>query len=337
MLHFQRLAIQGAEQDSWLAVIFTGFSLHLVLWMMYKILRNPSKDIIDVHQFCFGRYIGNAASLLLIAYFFLTALTVLRVYIHILQVWVFPTLQTWELSLIFVGILYYLITGGFRTLTGFCFFSVILSTVLMFSFYFPLAFSRLNYLLPIFNHSLADFLTSAQSSSIIFFGFESLLLYFPFLRSPHETMKWAHLGLLFSTVKYAVLLVITLLYFSQGHLMHSLWPTLEMTKIIEIQFLERFENLFIFSWLMIIIPTVCIPLWCCTRIMKRVCKIRPRWSLLFILSVLFVATLSVHGQLQVDALGSFSSLTCLYFVYAYIPLLFILFHIVEWVKLKRTS
>lgn len=336
MLYFQRLAIQGAEQDSWLAVIFTGFSLHLVLWMMYKILRDPSKDIIDVHQFCFGRYIGNAASLLLIGYFLLTALTVLRVYIHILQVWVFSSAQTWELSLIFIGILYYLITGGFRALTGICFFSVILSTVLMFSFYIPLMFGQPNYLLPMFNHSLADLLTSAESSSIIFFGFESLLLYFPFLRSPNTTMKWAHLGLLFSTAKYAVLLVITLLYFSQGHLTHSLWPTLEMTKIIEIQFLERFEFLFIFSWFMIIIPTVCIPLWCCTRIMKRVCKVRPRWSLALVLSFLFIASLLVNDQLKVGALGSFSSLTGLYFVYAYIPLLFILYHIAERIKLKRS-
>lgn len=118
MLQFQRMAIYGAEQDSWLAVLFTGISLHLVLWMMYQMLRNPSKDVIEVHQFCFGKYMGNAASLLLIAYFFMTALTVLRVYIHVLQVWIFPSLQTWELSLIFIGILSYLVTGGFRALTG---------------------------------------------------------------------------------------------------------------------------------------------------------------------------------------------------------------------------
>ncbi len=335
MLQFQRLVVQGAEQDSWLAVLLTGISLHFVLWMMYHILRNPSKDVIDVHRFCFGKYMGNAASLLLIAYFFVTALTVLRVYIHVLQVWIFPSLQTWELSLIFIGILYYLVTGGFRALTGFCFFSVILSTVLMASFYFPLEYGQLHHLLPVFNHSVSDLLFSAQSSSIVFIGFESLLLYFPFLRTPQESMKWAHLGLLFSTIKYVVLLVITLIYFSQGHLIHSLWPTLEMTKIIEIQFLERFEFLFIFSWFMIIIPTVCIPLWCCTRILKRVCKIKPRWSLAILMSFLFVASLFVSDQLKVDTLGNVSSVSGLYFVYAYIPLLFIFYKIIERIKLKR--
>lgn len=336
MLSFQRLAIQGAEQDSWLAVILTGLSLHLILWMMYKILDHPSKDIIDVHQFCFGKYLGNAASLLLIGYFFMIALTVLRVYIHILQVWVFTSLKTWELSLTLIGILYYLITGGFRALTGFCFFSVILSTLLMFTFYDPLQFGQLNYLFPMFNHSMTDIFKSAQSSSIIFFGFEAMLLYFPFLRSPHATFKWAQLGLLFSTVKYAVLLLITLLYFSQGHLQHSLWPTLEMTKIIEIQFLERFEFLFIFSWLMIIVPTVCIPLWCCTRILKRVFAAKPRLSLVFVLISLFIASLLFNDQLKVDALGNFSSFTGLYFIYGYIPLLFLLYKIVEKIKLKRT-
>ncbi|WP_419879253.1 GerAB/ArcD/ProY family transporter [Brevibacillus centrosporus] len=335
MLQFQRMAIYGAEQDSWLAVLFTGISLHLVLWMMYQMLRNPSKDVIEVHQFCFGKYMGNAASLLLIAYFFMTALTVLRVYIHVLQVWIFPSLQTWELSLIFIGILSYLVTGGFRALTGFCFFSVILSTLLMAAFYFPLEYGQLHHLLPVFNHSLSDLLLSAQSSSIIFLGFETLLLYFPFLRTPQESMKWAHLGLLFSTLKYAVLLVITLLYFSQGHLIHSLWPTLEMAKIIEIQFLERFELLFIFSWFMIIIPTVCMPLWCCTRILKRVCRIKPSWSLVILMTCLMVASILVQDQLEVDFLGNFSSVTGLYFVYVYIPLLFIFYKIIERIKLRR--
>lgn len=83
-----------AGQDSWIAVIIAGLCLHIVLWMMVKILNNPSKDIIDIHRYCFGMFLGNAVSLLLIGYFFIIALTVLLAYINILQVWIFPVSES---------------------------------------------------------------------------------------------------------------------------------------------------------------------------------------------------------------------------------------------------
>lgn len=337
MLSFQRQIIEGAGQDSWIAVIIAGLCLHIVLWMMVKILNNPSKDIIDIHRYCFGMFLGNAVSLLLIGYFFIIALTVLLAYINILQVWIFPALKTWELSLVLLIILYYLITGGFRVLTGFCFFSVLLSTGLMFSLYFPFQHGQLNYLFPIFNHSFSDLLKSSQSSSIVFLGFESLLLYFPYLKSPQTNIKWAHFALLFSTIKYLALLIVTLLYFSQGHLSRTLWPTLEMMKIIEVPFLERFEYLFIFIWLMIIIPTICIPLWCCTRITKRLFALKPKLFLVVVLAFLFIAAQPFNDQTKIYALSRFTSQIGIYFVIAYIPLLFVLYFVIKKMKGKRLA
>lgn len=337
MLHFQHEIVQDAGQDAWIAVLCTGLSLHIVLWMMYKLLNNPTKDVIDIHRHCFGKYAGNTASVLLIGYFFILALTVYRGYIHILQVWVFPSLQTWELSIVLLAIFYYFISGGFRVLAGFCFCSVILSTVLLFTLYFPLQYGQIHYLFPMFNHSIPDVLASSRSSGIVFLGFESLLLYFPFLKLPKTTIKWAHIALLFSTVKYLVLLIFALVYFSQGHLKRTFWPTLEMTKMIEMQFLERFEYLFIFIWLIMIIPTVCIPLWCCTRIMKRVFLVKPKLPLALILMLLFIFAEQCNDPFKIDALRKLTSNIGMYFLFVYIPLLFVFYTAIAKIKVRRLA
>jgi spore germination protein (amino acid permease) len=335
VLYFQTLAIKHAGQDAWISIILMGLSLHIIIWMIYKMLGYPAKDVIDLHRMIFGRFLGNAVSLLLVGYFFLKALDVFQTYIEIIQVWVFPTLKTWEMALILICMIYYVVTGGFRQLTGFSFFAFLTSSLFLLAFYFHIQYLRLSNLLPLFNHSFQDLFQASKSSCIIFIGFETILIYFPFLKSPEKNVKWAHFAVLFNTLKNVLIIVLTILYFSQGHLKHILWPAMTMAKIIELSFLQRFEYLSIFIWLIVIIPTICIPIWCCTRIMKKVTTLKPRLSLLIILITLFIAALSFNERMKIDALEKFVSEIGFYFVFAYIPLLFIIYAIRTKLGLKR--
>jgi spore germination protein (amino acid permease) len=323
-LTFQRMVFKNAGQDAWISVILMGLSLHLIVHMIYKMLGNPAKDLTDLHRIIFGNILGNALSLLIVGFFILVALSVLRSYIEVIQVWVFPSLKTWELALLFICVIYYLVSGGFRVVAGFCFFGVLISTFAMILFYFPIKHGKLNNLLPMFNHSFQDLLKSAKASTGLFIGFETLLIYFPFIKTPEKTEKWSHYALLFSTLKYLALIVFALLYYSQGLLKQMVWPALGITKIMELSFLARFEYLFIFLWLIIYFPSVCLSIWSCTRITKKTTNLKPRLSLLLILSILFIAVINVKDRFMVDALGKFVSEVGFYFIFAYIPLIFIL-------------
>lgn len=325
ILSFQSFIAQDAGQDAWISIILVGVSLHFVMWMIYRMLNHPAKDVIDLHRHMFGSFLGNAFSLLLVGYFFLLALDVFLSYIEIIQIWVFPTLETWVLAVILVCISYYLVSGGFRILTGFSFLGVVLSTSLLFALYFPFQHGNLNNLLPFLNHTYPDLIKATKASSHIFTGFVTLLIYFPFLKSPEKTAKWAHYGLVLTTVKHLILTLVTLLYFNQGLLKHTIWPTLVMAKIIEFSFIARFEYIFIFLWLMVIIPALCIPIWCCTRILKKVTTFKPRLFLILILLAISIITLMFREQTEIFAYNKFVSNLGFYFVYGYIPLLFIIY------------
>ncbi|CAM4226807.1 spore germination protein (amino acid permease) [Paenibacillus endophyticus] len=323
ILNFQSHVLRDAGQDSWISIILVGLSLHLIIWMIYKMLGNPAKDVIDLHRLIFGKLMGNAISLLLVGYYFIMALFYFRAYIEIIQVWVFPTVRTWAMAGLLICMIYYVVSGGFRVVAGFSFFYMALIP-LLFLLYFPIRQGNIHQLLPVLNHSFLDLLKGAKSSSFIFFGLEALLIYFPFLKSPEKNVKWAHFALLFTTLKYTAMIIVTLMYFSQGLLKHTLWPTLAMSKIIELSFVARFEYFYIFMWLLVIIPTVCIPIWCCTRMMKRVAALQPRLSLPFILAALFIAALTVNERIQIDVLEKYINEIGFYFIFAYIPLLFII-------------
>ena len=82
---------------------------------------DKDNDLMTIHTTCFGKWIGTFFSVCFAAYLLLFCLTVLRTYIEVIQVWVFPTIKPWKLTLLFLLVTYYVIKGGFRSVTGICF------------------------------------------------------------------------------------------------------------------------------------------------------------------------------------------------------------------------
>ena len=144
VLGFQRIVAEKSGRDAWIAVIISGILVHISVWMIFRILKDFEGNIIDVHKELFGKWIGGLFSTIFGLYFCLLAITVLRTYIEIIEVWMFPDLNIWIFSLIFLLLVYYVISGGFRIVTGICFFGVVLPSYLLFTFLFPVEFVLLS-------------------------------------------------------------------------------------------------------------------------------------------------------------------------------------------------
>ncbi|KKI91172.1 hypothetical protein WQ54_16350 [Bacillus sp. SA1-12] len=325
LLGFQNIIAKNAKHDGWIVVLLTGISLHFVLWLIYKILQGDHTDIMTVHKEFFGKFFGNVITIFISIYFLGVTITVFRTYLEIVQVWAFPSVSKWEIGILMLMMIYYIVSGGFRVVTGICFlFALIPFILFIFSLYFPLKFSHINNILPIFNLSFNEFIKAFKESSSIFFGFETLLIYFPLLKHSHTSKKWANIAIIFTTILLTTVALVSLTYFSIGQLVNSKWPTLEITKIIELPFVERFEFIFIFSWLAVIIPTISVHLWSICRIYKKLFNIKPRISLINALALILVCTFIIDNYLKLELLNNYVSQLGFYFVYLYIPFLFII-------------
>ncbi len=183
---------------------------------------------------------GNFFSLLFILYFLILGMTVMISYINVIHVWMFEEVPSWAFSVVFLVLIYYIHTGGFRTITGIAFLSVILTYWLLFVLFYAMKYSEFNNLLPVFHHTLLDILKGTRSTSLTMLGFEMILMYYPFIKDAKTSQKYAHGGALTTTLMTVFVYLVSLVFYSQKQLELTIWPTLSLTSIVELPFIQRF-------------------------------------------------------------------------------------------------
>ncbi|PGS48448.1 GerAB/ArcD/ProY family transporter [Bacillus sp. AFS041924] len=326
VLGFQRIIAKNAGYDAWISVIIAGIFIHLIVWFMYKLLTNAQGDIIDAHKQLFGKIIGATFSLIILVYYLIAAISVLRLYIEIVQVWMFPTLQTWLLAIIILLLCYYIISGGFRVVVGIAFLSGI-STALLYTllFHLPHKYIHMDNVLPIFDHSFKDLLMSAKQTIYTMAGFEILLMVFPFIRNGNSSQKFAQWGVAFSTLIFTLSAFTTFLLLSEKQIEHVIWSRIYIAKLIQFPFLERFEYILISSFIIKVISILTLLLWSTSRGLKLIFKWKQKYTLILIsLISLFVCQL-LKTRYEINIFADYTSRISLYIFYIYIPLLSIIF------------
>ncbi|MFC7394505.1 GerAB/ArcD/ProY family transporter [Scopulibacillus cellulosilyticus] len=331
ILGFARYIAQFAGYDAWIAIIFCGLSTNITLWFIYKIIeRGSGNDIISIHSELFGNWLGGLLNAGVLAYFLVGPITTLRSYIEAIQIWVFPQISTWELALLILLLAYVFIVGGFRTATGICVLSVVYSTLFFVILYYPLKYAHFNNLLPLFDHSLPSLFQASKQMVFSFGGFELIFIYYPFIKKPHLSKKWAHTALMFTTFFYVIVALVIFVFFSEGQLSHILWSTLTLWAIVKLPIIERFEYFGLAVLLLVILANICISIWSVTRGLKRQFFIRQKIFLPFVLIIVLIITCLSKEHIPIDQWNSFVSKIIMYFLYIYIPVLFIY----QWLFLK---
>ena len=335
VLGFQRIVAEPAGHVAWIAVLASGLSIHIVLFLQFKILEYGGGDIVQAHRMAFGKWIGNVFSLLFALYITTLAVTALRTYLEIVQVWMFPELDLFWISFAILLLVYYIVSSGFRTVTGVAFFGTVLPSYLVFTFAFIFPFSDFKNLLPLFDTTFKNLAQSAFHMSLTYIGYETLLMYYPFIKDPKKAKKWAHLGVLTVTLFYTIITALSFTFFSKNQLMETVWATLSIWKIAELPFIERIEYIGIGSWIITILPNVCVTLWCGSRIVKQVTHLRQRRSL-FILSGLVLAVVSLIDKRQhINNLNNWMGIAGFYLNYVYVPILLIILLVIRKVRSKN--
>lgn len=327
ILRFQPAIAKIAGYDAWISIILAGISVHIIIWMQYKLLDKSQSDFIDINKKTFGKWIGGFFSILVCLYFTFLVIVIIRSYIQILQSWVFPELETWAFTLAILPLVYYIISGGFRTVTGISFFGLIMPAYLVLPFLYPLEYSNLRSILPIFDHSIMDIILAAKEMTLSYLGFCTLMFFYPFITDAEKSQKWAHLGNAITTFVYVIIALISFVYYSPKQLQQTLWATLGLWKIVEMPFVERFEYIGISSWLIVILPNICIILWASTRGLKKLIRLKQKTLLIISLCFIFGVCILLKDRTLIDRITTIVANFGFYFIFVYIPFLFCVFTI----------
>ncbi|WP_409176870.1 GerAB/ArcD/ProY family transporter [Brevibacillus fortis] len=318
ILGFQRIIAKEAGHDAWISVILAALFTHLTVMTINKTLhRYPSADIYGIQEDVFGKWLGTGISIIYLTYFFVSAGVILRTYIEVVQTWVFPNLPTWILSGIILFLAFYTVVGGIRVIAGYSFFSIMVTIWLILDLYFPLQFARWEYLLPIMDTSLEDLFNGMIAMSLTSAGFEILYVVYPYVQNKDRVNKSVQLGVLVTYLIYLFVMIVALVFFSQGQLMRTIWATLNMQKMVYLPILERFELVVISLWLLVILPNIMLYLWASARGLKRLFGFNLRHSLYWIILVIYVASLSLLSRQEMSRMTNIFSDITLYIIYVY--------------------
>jgi len=168
-------------------------------------------------------------------------------------------------------------------------------------------------------------------------GYETILIIYPFIKNKKKVKKWCQLSLIFTTLLYLYLTFITFAYFPVDQLEKEIWPTLTSFKIVNLPVVERFEFIGIANWCLIILPSICISLWCSSKLIKRTIKFKMKYNI-FLLSILvLLGCIFFETRPQISILNSLINSIGFIIGYIYIPILTVLLWLTMKIKAKKKS
>ncbi|MFD6211032.1 GerAB/ArcD/ProY family transporter [Peribacillus sp. NPDC060253] len=328
VLSFQRDLAKVTGTDGWISIILAGLAVQIIIWLIYKIFSMVPGDIISANHHAFGKWIGIFFSLLFILYFFVLGTTILIGYINVIHVWMFDEVPSWVFALVFLTLIYYIITGGFRSVTGITFVTIIASYWILFvPLLYSLKYANFTHLLPIFDHTLLEIMKGTRTTSLSMLGFEMILMFYPFIKNAEKTQKYAHGGALATTLLILFIYVVSKAFYSQKMLVLTLWPTLSLSSIIEFPFIQRFEYITISWWTLVIIPNMVIPLWAASRGVKRLFNVQQKYPLWAMSIIILLINIFLFDFEALDILNKLINPYSVSFLVLYLPFLWIILSI----------
>ncbi|MFE5319451.1 GerAB/ArcD/ProY family transporter [Paenibacillus sp. NPDC056579] len=329
VLDFQRDLSEAAGYNAWISMLLSGISIHVVLWMMCKILHDQPADLMSINCSCFGKMLGSVINFGIIVYFFLGAFVTFRGYMAIVKVWLFPDMNMLPVTILIAVLICYTVSGGLRSVAGLCFWGVVCS----FLFVIPLNFLAIPYLhpqnlLPLYERTPAEIYNGFKCMIFQYLGIETLMLYYPLVPSQAKAQKWAQGALLTATIFYLMIVLVTFMFYTQGQLSEIAWPTLHLIMILELPLFQRLEY-FVISVLFIkIAANVALTIWAACRGAKQAWNMKMSVSLLAFMIGFIALQIVINEGGRSKQLIEWYSNVGYYFIYVYIPVLFV------WVQIR---
>ncbi|MFT9847497.1 GerAB/ArcD/ProY family transporter [Aneurinibacillus sp. REN35] len=254
ILRAPRIMAEHVGNEGWISVLLGALLIQVIMLLVFHVLkRYQNRNLLEVGEILLGKPINYCTSVIIGLYYFLLGVLLIRDFIGILQDFIFTFTSPIYLFLLFLFPCYLLLRGGISLLTRFSvivFFST--AWLLVFLIYVYINF-QWEFMLPLFQHSISDYIRGTKEITLDYFGFEVAFFFYSLLARKENALLYASLGHWFSTAIYlAVIVGATGLYGSEM-LKQQSYPVMDMFRIIQLPFVERVEIIGISVWGMLVI------------------------------------------------------------------------------------
>ncbi|MEK4509941.1 GerAB/ArcD/ProY family transporter [Paenibacillus sp. FSL K6-2524] len=301
---FERYIYQVSKHDAWISVILAALFTHFVMWLIVRALsRYESADLYGIHYDLFGKVIGTLFNCIYMLYYLCITIVIMRNYIDVIQAWIFPDIPTWLIVSLLSILTIYAGFGGIRVIIGMCMLGFVVILFTVFLFYSSLKYAIWTQLLPIMESGVMDIIDGAIRMSFTLAGFEIILFIYPYIVNKERTMRYSQLALLFANMVYLIIMTLSIVYFSSDQMLRSIWPSINMLKIVKYPFLERLEFVVISVWMLMVLTGILINTWAVTRGFKRMWNLNQKVMLLIVIALASGITIAIHGHTAIEQIN----------------------------------
>lgn len=252
---------QKAGSDGWISIIITGFFIHLIVLMIWLLCRKfPNLTLFDFSKVILGKMLGTVLNFLFIMYLLTIICYIFIIYTDTIKRWILPETPGWILLLILFVLLIYGSICSIRNLVSlfsFLFLFIPLLVLLTFFVYKDPSLD-VRYLFPIGSNGGWNILRSTENTFVSFIGFETLLIYFAFIKQSKSTLalKGAFSAIIFITTFLMYIVMISTVMLSPEEMKITLEPVLYILSAVEIRVLSRLDLIFLSFWGLIVFTTI---------------------------------------------------------------------------------
>ena len=292
LLYMPQILAKGAGTDGWISIIIGwAIAVCISIIIIQVMKKHPESTLIDILPRYFGKWLGSFIIIIYGLYFGFIAYLVIERTLLYTKLWSLQQTPAYFILFMLLIPTYLIgrkgirITGRYAELVYFLFFWM------GFIYLVPLKEAHWLHLLPVIKEGWQPILATVKTTLYSFAGFESAFFLYPFLAEKNL----AALGILAAnTVSMMVYLLVTLvcfLFFSPDEISQYYDPSIQVLKVIEFGFLERFDICMFMAYIFILtltwIPLLQFTAFCTSQLMG---KQEHKNHYLLILIVIFAVT-----------------------------------------------
>ncbi|RKN64874.1 GerAB/ArcD/ProY family transporter [Paenibacillus ginsengarvi] len=261
VLSLPRELAEKAGTDGWVALLISWAigSVCGIAWI--KTMETfPSLTPFQLFEHLFGKTIGKLAiSAFVLYYGFFTWLIMTKTMLYI-KTWLLPKTPDYLIVGLIAFPILLIARSGIRDVGRFCELVFYMTTWMLLVVLIPIKEGTILNLLPVFKEGVKPVIDAVEVTVYSMSGFEISAFLYPYL----QNKKYAVHGMLAAnTLTMLTYLLVTLtcfIYFSPAEVVEYNQPVLNLLKVIEFRFVERFDMIFYAAYILVT-STAWLPVW----------------------------------------------------------------------------
>lgn len=239
--------------DGWIVTFFAGAIMILLFYAIYVIEKNHNyQRFYDILKSDLGKYAAPVIGLLFILYNIIFISICLRRFSEVTRMYLLNKTPTEFIIMTMILVALYIVRCSAVDIVKFNVISTSIMTVVVLIL---IALTSRNAdftnIFPIMNGNGSGYLRAVSTAMLSFGGINIAYLLIPYIKNKKKSLKVGVQSIIFTTILYAIVCVMTLADFGVNQLKELIWPAISSIKLIQIPggFIERWDGLVMAMWI----------------------------------------------------------------------------------------